>query len=130
MLDCFDMPQPRIAQGLALRGVASACIDISDGLAADLGHILEKSRVGASLQWDSLPLSPQVRDYVQNSGDWQMPLTAGDDYELCFTVAAKHGQALPAGCICVGEIEAEPGMRIQRDGRQENLKAKGYEHFS
>lgn len=130
MLASLHTPQPRIAQGLALRGIAHACIDISDGLAADLGHILEKSGVGACLQWDRLPLSAQVLDYLQKTGDWQMPLTAGDDYELCFSIPPQLEQALPPGCFCIGTIEAEPGLRINRGGRLAVLEAKGFEHFS
>ncbi|MDD1621351.1 MAG: thiamine-phosphate kinase [Methylococcaceae bacterium] len=129
-LNAFDRPQPRIAEGLALRGIASACVDISDGLAADLGHILERSNVGACLQWDSLPLSAEVLDYVEQSGDWRMPLTAGDDYELCFAVPADFVGQLPIGSRCVGVIETELGLRIERAGRLETLEAKGYEHFS
>ena len=98
MLASFHTPQPRIAQGLGLRGIASACIDISDGLAADLNHILTDSGVGASLDWHSLPLSPAVKNYVAESGDWRMPLTAGDDYELCFTSNPQFKPALPSGC--------------------------------
>lgn len=129
-LRCFHAPQPRVAQGLALRGIAHACIDISDGLAADLGHILHRSGVGACLDWDSLPLSADVKAYVAESGDWSMPLMAGDDYELCFTVPADCNQALPEGCFHIGMIEAEPGLRIRRKGHLENLEAKGFEHFS
>ena len=127
---CFNLPEPRITQGLAIRGIASACIDISDGLAADLGHILQKSGVGASLDWHSLPLSLEVQEYIRLSGDWQMPLIAGDDYELCFTAAAGFEQQLPPGCYCVGVIEAELGLRIKRAGCIDSLEAKGFEHFS
>jgi len=126
----FNQPQPRISQGLALRGIASACIDISDGLAADLGHILDKSGVGARLQWADLPLSAEVQAYVQQTGDWLMPLTAGDDYELCFTVAPSLQQPLPADCHYIGVIEAEPGLRINRAGHLQILEVKGFEHFS
>lgn len=129
-LACFNKPQPRIAEGLALRSIAGACIDISDGLAADLGHILEKSGVGAYLDWERLPLSVEVQDYINHSGDWQMPLTAGDDYELCFTAPAGFQQGLPVGCHCIGVIEAEPGLRIRRNGRLQILEEKGFEHFS
>lgn len=129
-LRCFNQPQPRVAEGMALRGLANACIDISDGLAADLGHILERSGVGACLQWDNLPLSPQVQDYIEESSDWRMPLTAGDDYELCFTVPADSSRLLPAGCHSVGVIQSTPGLRIERAGRVEAFEAKGFEHFS
>jgi thiamine-monophosphate kinase len=129
-LNCFNLPEPRIQQGLALRELASACIDISDGLAADLGHILQKSGVGATLKWENLPLIPEVQEYIRHSGHWQMPLIAGDDYELCFTVPAGLAQQLLAGCFCVGVIEAEPGLRVQRAGCIETLEVKGFEHFS
>jgi thiamine-monophosphate kinase len=130
MLLCLHQPQPRIAEGLALQGIASACIDISDGLAADLAHILEKSGVGARLQWESLPISVQVLDYIQSTQDWCMPLTAGDDYELCFTVTPDLSSQLSDHVYCVGVIEAEPGLRIHRNGRVETLESKGFEHFS
>lgn len=130
MLDSFHLPQPRIGLGLALRDIAHACIDISDGLTADLGHILQKSRTGACLQWDSLPLSQQVRDYITKTADWHLPLTAGDDYELCFTVAEAFKDKVPAECQCIGRIEAEPGLRLWREGQLQTLEAKGYEHFS
>ncbi len=127
---CFNQPQPRINQGLALRDIANACIDISDGLAADLGHILERSVVGACLDWDKLPLSLEVDRYIKQTGDWRMPLIAGDDYELCFTVPADCSQPLPTGSVCVGVIEAVPGLRISRAGRVDTFEAKGFEHFS
>ncbi len=129
-LRCFNTPEPRIALGLALREIAHACIDISDGLAADLGHILTQSAVGARLRWESIPLSKPVHDYIQQTGDWPMPLTAGDDYQLCFTVPAQAGKSLPADCHCVGVIEAEPGLRIERAGHLEPLEHRGFEHFS
>lgn len=129
-LASFNQPQPRIAEGLALRGIANACIDISDGLAADLGHILEKSRVGACLNWQQLPLSAQVMDYIEQTGDWHMPLIAGDDYELCFSVPPGLVSRLPVGCRCVGVIETEPGLRVNRAGNIEAFEATGFEHFS
>ena len=70
----FNRPEPQIGAGLALIGIANACIDISDGLAGDLGHILEQSRVGACLDWEALPLSKAVLAYINDTGDWSMPL--------------------------------------------------------
>lgn len=129
-------PQPRVMEGLALRGLAHACIDISDGLAADLGHILEQSGVGASVEWEALPLSESVHHYVKASGDWMLPLCAGDDYELCFTLPAGRERELAArfGALdCrlsrIGRIEAEPGLRKFRGGKLETLPIAGYQHF-
>lgn len=130
MLNSFNKPQPRVELGIALRGIANACIDISDGLAADLGHILDKSKVGACLVWDQIPLSAEVKNYLLQNDDWQMPLRSGDDYELCFTVPAKLKDDLPYGCICIGLIEQNPGLRIQKNGILQPIEAKGFEHFS
>ena len=79
-------PEPRIDAGLKLRGLANSCIDISDGLAADLNHILQSSNVGASLDYLKLPMSQEVGQHVHDKGDYRLPLCAGDDYELCFTI--------------------------------------------
>ncbi|MGJ0483097.1 MAG: thiamine-phosphate kinase [Methylomicrobium sp.] len=129
-LQRFHQPEPRCTEGQALRGIANACIDISDGLAGDLGHILEQSGVGATLEWDSLPLSNEVKTYIETTGDWQLPLTAGDDYELCFTVSPEKNSTLPFDCHKIGMIESEPGLRLNRSGTTHLLKAQGYEHFS
>lgn len=129
-LQAFNRPQPQLATGLALRGIAHACIDISDGLAADLGHILQKSQVGARIDWERLPLSASVSAYIQSSGDWQMPLIAGDDYQLCFTLPKSRQSSVPAGCVCIGEIEAQAGLRIFKQGILRQLEASGFEHFS
>jgi thiamine-monophosphate kinase len=129
-LRCFNQPQPRIKEGLSLRNIAHACIDISDGLASDLGHILERSGVGACLEWQCLPLSDEVKAYIAQSGDWPLPLTAGDDYELCFTAPESALSFLPAGCTCIGVIESEPGLRIKRLGNIDKFEGKGFEHFS
>lgn len=130
----FNRPDPRIDAGLVLRDIASACIDVSDGLAGDLGHILEQSNVGACLDWEALPLSEAVRTYIQDTGDWLMPLTAGDDYELCFTVSQEKAPVFEAYCEfpCkkIGVIESEPGLRLNKSGNIQALQVKAYEHFS
>jgi thiamine-monophosphate kinase len=130
MLTCFHKPQPKVAQGLAIRELAHACIDISDGLASDLGHILQQSGVGACLQYAELPLSLQVKDYIQLTNDYAMPLTAGDDYELCFTIAPQQQAQLPTGFYPIGVIEAEAGLRMVKDGKLKTLEVKGFEHFT
>jgi len=130
-------PQPRLALGRALLGKATACIDISDGLAADLGHILAASRVGAELQLDCLPcpdalrnLDPQLRLNLQ--------LGAGDDYELCFTLPAEMQAQLPllaeaagVGLTVIGRITAGRGLQLKRaDGSKFVLTRPGYDHFT
>ncbi len=125
----FNTPQPRIKEGLAIRTLANACIDISDGLAQDLGHILNKSAVGARLDYNLLPLSIEVSDYMQQTDDWQMPLIAGDDYELCFTIPAQHVPQLNIACTCIGVIEEMHGLRLVRNGISEIFDSSGFEHF-
>jgi thiamine-monophosphate kinase len=129
-LNRLDRPNPQVEAGLALIGIANACIDVSDGLAGDLGHILEQSHVGAIVDWDLLPLSDAVLDYVHDTGDWLMPLVAGDDYELCFTVSPEKVARIPIECRKIGVIEAELGLRLNRSGQIQLLEAKGFEHFS
>ena len=129
-LQRFHKPDPQIDAGLALIGIANACIDVSDGLAGDLGHILEQSNVGACLDWDALPLSDAVLAYINDTGDWSMPLTAGDDYELCFTVSPEKAAQLTINCRKIGIIEATPGLRLRKSGTIQPFNSKGYEHFS
>ena len=130
-------PTPRVALGLALRGIAHAAIDISDGLSGDLGHILERSGVGATLNADALPAGPalsrQPRDLQR-----RFTLSGGDDYELCFTAAADRRDAvLDAAAACgiaatrVGVIQAEPGLRLlDGDGAALTLSVSSFDHFS
>jgi len=126
----FYQPNPRVKEGLAIRVYANACIDLSDGIASDLNHILEKSGVGARLDWDRLPLSREVNEYINVTGDWSLPLSAGDDYELCFTVSPDKIDSINIACTQVGIIEEKPGLRIKRLGAIENIEVKGFEHFS
>lgn len=126
----FHQPIPRIEIGLALRGMANACIDISDGLVSDLGHILQQSGVGAILDYEKLPLSNDVKNYIENTNDWQMPLIAGDDYELCFTISPENAHRVPKCCTQIGFIEARAGLRLRKSDSIETLTIKGYEHFS
>ena len=129
-LSRFHRPEPQTEAGQALIGIANACIDLSDGLAGDLGHILEQSRVGACLDWDALPLSEAVLAYVNETGDWSMPLTAGDDYELCFTVSPEQAAQLTIAATKIGIIESRPGLRLNKSGTIKPLEVKGFEHFS
>ena len=134
----LDRPSPRLAEGRALVGLASAAIDVSDGLAADLGHVCQASSVGATLYLDRLPCSAAVQAYVTETGDWSVPLAAGDDYELCVTVPADRQAAvealagqLPAGLHWIGTIERVPGVRlVLPDGALLDHAPAGYDHFA
>lgn len=130
----LERPQPRLTAGQALRGLANSAIDLSDGLIADLDHILASSRVGATLQLVDLPLSPQMYSYLQTDEDFTVPLAGGDDYELCFTLSpeklADAKQAV-TDITVIGMIDAKPGMRLQRsDGTLLKQMPSGYEHFA
>ena len=126
----FNRPKPRLEIGQALLGIANACIDISDGLAGDLGHILEQSQVGACIDWDALPLSPEVLSYIEDTDDWAMPLTAGDDYELCFTISPERLKDLAIPYTKIGIIEKLPSLRLNKSGNIQPFGLKGFEHFS
>lgn len=112
----LDRPQPRVAQGRASLGLASAAIDLSDGLVADLGHILARSRVGARLQVAALPLSPALAAHLDAAEARQRVLRGGDDYELCITVPPSREcrmarlHALGVGWTRVGTITADRGL--------------------
>jgi thiamine-monophosphate kinase len=128
-------PTPRLAEGKALCGIASSAIDISDGLMADLGHILTASNVGATIHTDKLPLSNAVRDSLSAETAWNFALSSGDDYELCFTVPKDKEtaleEALPANSYTrIGTIERRTGLRcFSSNGRMFMPQESGYEHF-
>lgn len=130
----FDRPGPRIAQGLALRRRASACIDVSDGLASDLGHILTASHCGATLDVGKLAAVAPAAAFPGEEA-LQLALDGGDDYELCFTCAPETAAGLsgdPAlgGCRPLGVIENRAGLRLRHsDGRCEDYRGHGYSHF-
>lgn len=130
----LDYPQPQSELGIALRGFAHAMLDISDGLAQDLGHILHASGVGAILHLEQLPFSPllQALDAQQR---WAYALCGGDDYELCFTLSPQQlalFQAQYAGRFhlsVIGEICQQPGLQLLHHGQVVALDLKGYQHF-
>ncbi|HMR29563.1 MAG TPA: thiamine-phosphate kinase [Geminicoccaceae bacterium] len=134
LVDRYRTPRPRLALGQALRGIATAALDVSDGLLADLGHILEESRVGAELRAATLPISPTARNLP---GALDAALSGGDDYELLFTapVAARAAVEAAAGAAAVqvtriGHIEAGKGLRlIGPEGRPMSPRQAGWRHF-
>lgn len=138
LLQRLERPTPRVAEGLALRGLASAVIDISDGLGADLGHMLAASQVGADITVDDIPLSEAFRQQALGHA-MQLATGGGDDYELCFTVPVeKEREVLERftglGSICtrIGTITPQSGVLrwLDNEGNDLNWKPAGYEHFS
>ena len=132
----LERPVPRVHEGEMLRGLASACIDISDGLVADLGHVLEASGAGASIELAALPLS-SVYQAVRAQVGWNPAVARGDDYELCFTLPAQRQSVLEAqaarfGCGLrrIGVIEAQPGLRLMEpSGSVYRPDRQGFDHF-
>ena len=133
----FAFPEPRVGEGRALRGLATAVIDVSDGLLADLGHLVEASDTGASIDIEKLPLSKRLLELHGKDKGRELALTGGDDYELCFTVPETKATTVEQnlrnlGCplTCIGTVEAKTGVRC-RDGEGEEIPfaLPGYKHF-
>ncbi|MGE8397387.1 MAG: thiamine-phosphate kinase, partial [Comamonas sp.] len=139
----LEQPTPRVALGMALRGVATSCLDISDGLLGDLNHILEASQVGARIDANITRSLMQARRHPMMAAlavtriD-ACTLAGGDDYELCFTApspaqSAVRDAAAQAGVpvTCIGRIEAERGIRVMAPGGQQlPLRFASFDHFA
>jgi thiamine-monophosphate kinase len=134
-LTALHQPQPRVALGLALRNIAHSAIDVSDGLLADLGHILETSRVGAELQFAAIP-KVEIHD-IDEVLLRHCVLSGGDDYELCFTApAARSGEIndiaskLQLPLTRIGSINAGQDCTVHTaEGDVLKIKESGYDHF-
>jgi thiamine-monophosphate kinase len=143
VLPALYLPTPRVELGIALRGIATSAIDISDGLLGDLGHILERSQagaalIGARLEFASLPTLPVVQACLHEAVARDCVLAGGDDYELCFTAPAVRHDAVQAAAgsagvavTRIGRITAEPGIAvIDADGQPLPIERTGYDHFA
>lgn len=137
-IQALHRPQPRLELGLALRGLASAMLDVSDGLLGDLGHILERSGVGAIVVEAALPLAPLLATGADPAVARRCLLSGGDDYELLFTSPPARradiealGDSLGLKIHRVGQITAEAGALVLRDrtGLLAPMAAAGYDHF-
>ena len=106
----LDRPTPRVAAGRALAGIATACVDVSDGLLADLGHVCARSHVAAHLDVDALPASAALREAFGEADRIALQASGGDDYELCFTAPADASADIDA-------VSARLGLQITRIGR-------------
>jgi thiamine-monophosphate kinase len=134
----LDRPVPRIAAGLALRGLAHAAIDLSDGLAADLGHVLTASGLGAEIDLGRLPTSRSLAEhFTDENARWELQLAGGDDYELCFTASPADALAIEhalAACdiraTVIGQLDSGAGLRILTpEGEPFVLAQTGHDHF-
>lgn len=129
LLQRYQLPEPRIALGQKLQGIASSCMDISDGLAQDLGHICTASNVGAEIFWPQIPLSDAARACNPTP---ETILAGGDDYELLFTAPASASAQLAAlqGITRIGRITEGSDVKVlDENGAQIVLKRTGYRHF-
>ena len=137
LLQRFYQPRARIALGQALRGIASAALDISDGLLADLGHLLEPANLGAEIDLDLLPYSDSMLDRYDLLRARQWALAGGEDFELCFTVPVERETALAlqlstldVSCQRIGWVCAEPGLSGHSlESGVVSLNPRGYQHF-
>lgn len=133
----MDMPTPRVALGLALRGIARAALDVSDGLLGDLGHILTQSHVGATIEVDRVPRSVTLAAQPA-ARQLHCTLAGGDDYELCFTAPAEArdavlaaGQRAGVAVTRIGRIDAESGLRlVDAHGAPVTFTHGSFDHFS
>ena len=138
VLPALYLPQPRVSLGLALRGIAHSAIDVSDGLLADLGHILQASKVGATLELARVPVAEVTRNYLDNPVARECVLAGGDDYELCFTAPSdRHDAVMAAGrqagvpVTCIGRITAQAGLQVlDAQGEPMTIDKTGYDHFA
>ena len=132
----MEQPQPRVALGLALRGVASSAIDVSDGLLGDLAHVLRRSGVGAQVQVDALPRSDVLRA-LPEALQRVCTLAGGDDYELVFTAPPQHAAAVAAAARAaqvrvtrIGGIGAAPGLvLVDHNGHPVADTFGSFDHF-
>lgn len=136
LIDAFFVPESRIEAGQILRTLASACIDLSDGLASDLRHILEASGVGARIELDALPLSDALRAAHSDAEQIRLAISGGDDYELCFTLPAENAETMRKALEdigvpvkAIGAITAGTDIQWRELGEPIVLEISGYKHF-
>lgn len=138
LLQRLNRPLPRQALGIALRGIATSCIDISDGLLADLGHLCQASQLGASIEYEALPLSAGACHALEREPAYRaLPISGGDDYELCFTAPPEQhtsllalAEQLDCPLTRIGSMVEESGVHCQdRNGQLLSFASQGFQHF-
>jgi len=131
-------PTPRVSLGQALRGLATAAIDVSDGLLADLGHICKLSGLGAAVELAAIPLSPIGKKHIASDAGRNAIVAGGDDYELCFTAhpnsresIADLAKMLGVPLTRIGQVKRGKGVSLWGpDGKPVKIDGRGYDHFS
>jgi thiamine-monophosphate kinase len=132
----FLYPSPRVALGDCLRGYATACIDVSDGLLGDAGKLAHASGCGLRIAFDDVPVSEQLVSAVGEQRARELALTGGEDYELCFTVPPSEVDRLrhnlPAerwGYCCIGSLSEASGTVVTNKGSVIEFSHSGWDHF-
>ncbi len=128
---------PRVLVGQALLNLASSAVDISDGVIADLGHILRRSQVSAAIDVSLLPVSKELMQFIGSVSEAQkFALTSGEEYELCFTVPEQNKGSLESalahcGCkvTCIGQVRPQGGLELHHKGKMLDWALEGYDHF-
>ncbi|HEU4621326.1 MAG TPA: thiamine-phosphate kinase [Burkholderiaceae bacterium] len=132
----LERPEPRVALGRALLDIATSAIDLSDGLAGDIRRVLERSRLGAEIALDRLPISDDLASQARATA-WRCAVAGGDDYELCFTANPQHRTAVEHAAANadvrvtrIGRMVDAPGLTWLNAGESVALDVRGYDHFS
>jgi len=126
----FTRPAARVRAGRALRGVATAAIDVSDGLLGDLGKLLLASGVGARLDVEALPISPPLAAHFGADEQRRFALSGGDDYELCFTASGELPDTGIVPVTAIGTVVEGAGIELRLDGEPFDYADAGYRHFA
>jgi thiamine-monophosphate kinase len=134
----LNRPKPQIELGLLLRDYATSCIDISDGLVADIMHVTDSSQVGAKIYFEKIPLSKEFNfNLTDDALIIPLVLSGGDDYQLCFTIPVtkqtefdKVVKENKISVTCIGEIESQSGVRCIKNNKEIDIQDAGYEHFT
>lgn len=130
--------QPRVNVGEALRGLASAALDISDGVIADVQHIIDRSKIAIEIDVDQLPLSSELLEFCHQDREHaqQLALTSGEEYELCFTASKANRDALEVALAhtnvkytCIGEVKAGNSLSLLQLGKPLTWQLSGWDHF-
>lgn len=128
----LNRPTPRVEEGRRLAKLVHAALDVSDGLLQDLGHLLRASNVGAVVEMDRLPISPAARSWIAADPTRRdLPLTAGDDYELLFAIPPDQWATLDVPATVIGRITEDKRLRVQDvQGHDIAVQVQGFDHFA